>query len=225
MGFYTRPEAARILHTPPRRIHRWVDGYTFQSGADERVSPPVLKPRLGRERADMLTFADHIQLLFVSVFRREGVTMATIRAASGEAERLFGSDHPFAIRRFETDGRSIFAHLEPTDIQGLPRAQALEDLAMGQMVFEEMTRTYFRKLDYDHEAFTRYWPLGKTRGVVLDRGRAFGQPIDSESGVPTMALFRMVRAGQAPADVADWYQVSEASVHSAVEYEESLLAA
>ena len=41
IGIYGVPDAARLTQVPPRRIHRWVKGYTYKTEAGEwkRVSP------------------------------------------------------------------------------------------------------------------------------------------------------------------------------------------
>ena len=51
IGYYTVPEAARLLRTAPRNISRWLDGYSYR-GADGNMvkSSPLWRaqlPRLG----------------------------------------------------------------------------------------------------------------------------------------------------------------------------------
>ena len=101
----------------------------------------------------------------------------------------------------------------------------MQELATTQFVIEQAARPYFRKLDYDVEGVIRYWPMGREAGIVLDPNRSFGKPIDCKSGVPTLALYEMVRAGESKESVANWYEVPLHAVEVAIEYETSLLAA
>jgi hypothetical protein len=84
-------------------------------------------------------------------------------------------------------------------------------------------RPFFRKLDYGTAEISRYWPLTKRGRVVLDPQRQFGQAIDSETGVPTIALYKAVKAGdgQPIRKVADWFGVPESAVRAAVKFEQS----
>jgi hypothetical protein len=132
-----------------------------------------------------------MELHFVKLFRTEGVTMSTIRRAALAATELFHTDYPFAVKRFDTDGRRIFATLAE---RAGGEKHVVEELGKGQIVFDDFVRPFFRKLEYRGEAEAlRYWPLGADRRVVLDPAREFGAPIDAETGVPTFALFDAVQ--------------------------------
>jgi uncharacterized protein (DUF433 family) len=223
VGLYSYPEAARILGVPAPKLRRWAGDYRPRAEGTERLHKPVIVRHLGKGQP-MLTFVELMELYFVKLFRAEGVSMPTIRKAAEEAARRFGTSHPFAVQRFDTDGHRIFATLR----ENAREERVVEELGRGQLVFDTVARSFFRKLDYpDDGAVRRYWPLGHEGRVVLDPQRAFGQPIDAESGVPTRALYEAVLAdgGQPPEAVAKWFDVPLAAVHAAVKYETGLLAA
>lgn len=220
-GLYTLPEAARILRTNTAALRRWVDGYTFNTArGPSQFSPPVLQGERSHASGDrVITFLDLIELLFVSLFRKEGVSMQTIRAAAKAAHVQFETVHPFAVKRFETDGKRIFSTLEADAIEGVAPERVMQELAISQMVIEAAARPFFRQLDYDAEEVLRYWPLGHEQPVVVDPRQAFGKPIDPNSGVPTRALYLMRRKGESTEAIARWYGVKEEAVTAAVEYE------
>jgi uncharacterized protein (DUF433 family) len=150
--------------------------------------------------------------------------MSVIRRAAEEAARTFGTPYPFAVKRFDTDGRRIFATLQSATSE----ERVLVELGQGQSVFEHVVRPFFRKLEHHGTGDAlRYWPMDREGRVVLDPERAFGQPIDAETGVPTRVLRDavMAGAGQSPEDVAWWFGVPVEAVLAAVSYEQSLLAA
>jgi hypothetical protein len=70
IGYYSVPEAARLLHLPQTRIRRWLGGYTSSSRTGERRNiPPLWSPQLPAfENHIELGFRDLIELRFVSAF-------------------------------------------------------------------------------------------------------------------------------------------------------------
>ncbi len=211
VGLYSMAEAARLLRIRPSTLREWVS----------QASPLVPRRLPADERA--LTFVELMELHFIKMFRSEGVPMQTIRKASAAAAAKFSSNYPFSVKRFDTDGRTIFA----TMIREEEDLIVVEDLRRGQYVFDEIVKPFFRKLEFSGtQEVARFWPREKKGRVVLDPERKFGKPIDAESGIPTKALYEAVCAGggQAPRDVAKWFGVPIQAVQAAVAFEESLLA-
>lgn len=210
-GLYDLPQVARILGISIVKLRRWLEEGGFRVGVKR---DPAL-----------LTFLDLMELQFIKLFRDEGVSLPTIRRAAQTAAKKFRTDYPFAVKRFDTDGRSIFATLIK-QVNG-DDAQLVEDLNRGQYVFDAMVRPFFKKLEYrtsDREQAIRFWPLGTTGRIVLDPQRKFGQPIDNETGIPTKSLYDSVIAGggQDLATVARWFDVPIDAVRAAVAFEKRL---
>ena len=161
-----------------------------------------------------------MELHFIKMFRDEGVSLQVIRKASVAAAKRFNSEYPFAVKRFDTDGKTVFATLigEHSD------EPVIEDLKHGQYVLEHIMKPFFHKLDYgDNREITRFWPLEKAGRIVLDPQRSFGKPIDAETGVPTIAIYQAFRAGQGQniTSIARWFDVPSQAVEAAIEYEQS----
>jgi uncharacterized protein (DUF433 family) len=219
IGLYTIPETARLLRVPVGKLRRWAQGYRF---ADGRFS----KPMFGRDYPELadqgiLTFQDLIELCLVSQFRQAGVSMQTIRTTARWAAEQFETNHPFAVRRFHTDGKRLFAEMELSAEKGVPQ-RVYQELPTCQYVLDDIAESFFLKLDYEADQVRHYWPLGKQCTVVLDPARSFGEPIDVTSGVPTRLLYEMHRARKSVAEVANWFQVEPEAVRAAIEYEQWL---
>jgi uncharacterized protein (DUF433 family) len=225
-GLYTVPEAAKYLRMRAGKVRRWVRGYKFCYRGAHHFSSPLFHSDLPSDDGGLtLTFADLMELHFIAMFQREGVSLPVIRTAAQRAAEVFGTDHPFAAKRFDTDGKRIFMTIENDAPAGIPRHRYIEELRKAQLVFEEAVRPFFRLLEIDRNHIVRYWPLGQKARVVLDPRRGFGQSIDAETGVPTEVLYREVSQGESAVKVAQWYQVPVKAVEAAIYYEGAYLGA
>ena len=172
VGLYSIPDAARLIKSTVGNVRRWSNA--SHGAVNSRFDP--------HERT--ITFLELMELHFIKLFRDEGVGLETIRKAAKTAARQFATPYPFAVHRFDTDGRTVFATL----LSGEEQTAVIEDLKHGQYVLDTIVRPFFKKLEYGNDTAVRFWPLGAGQRVVLDPERQFGKPIDNETAVPTEAL-------------------------------------
>lgn len=225
-GLYALPEAARYLRVPVSTLRRWAKGYAYSSKGEEHRGEPVLRSLLLEVDGELvLTFADLIELQFVHLFRKHNVSLPIIRAAAERAAKMFQTDHPFNVRRLQTDGKRIFAEMDPEDIQveAISRDRIVQELHAGQIVMGPFAQMFYKDLDYDHDVASCWWPLGKKERAVLDPQRNFGKPTDNETGVPLYPLYRMVRAGESIETAAAWYDVDVGAIETALQFESNYL--
>jgi len=231
LGLYSISDVARYIGSEPQKVKRWVAGHTYPYRDHRHTSQPVIQTTLEQtDEENVLTFLDLIELRFVAEFRKHEVSLQTIRVCARRAAERYDTQHPFATRRFATDGRTIFTILEGEGDKpdGISMRRYTEDLLTQGGVFEEFVRRFFvAQIEPDEEEwFARRWyPLGKEKRVVLDPARAFGKPIDSETGVPTSVLYDSTKSDETVDDIAAWYEVPVDAVVQAIEYEKSLLIA
>lgn len=210
IGLYSYAEAARLIKESPVNVRRWTS------------TRDTLVPRALAASERTLTFAELMELHFIKMFRDQGVSLPTIRKASQTARQRFRADYPFSIKRFDTDGKTIFATLRD---KAPGNTELIEDLEKSQYVFGTIMKPFFRKLDYQGNlGVARYWPCSRRGRVVLDPRRKFGQPIDAATGVPTRVIADALSAGggQSPDVVARWLGVPLVAVHAAERFERTL---
>jgi uncharacterized protein (DUF433 family)/DNA-binding transcriptional MerR regulator len=234
IGYYTVPEAARLLRLPQANIRRWLGGYTFTSRTGERRSvPPLWTTQIPAfEKRIELGFRDLIELRFISAFLDAGLGILTIRQCLDHARTLVRDERPFSTQSFRTDGKTIFfkfvervvANEIHTEIPSDERQQLI-DLKNKQYVFHEMIAQTFKDVDLDDNAVARWRPFHGKNSIIIDPARAFGQPIATASGVPTATLARAFCAEGSAKRVAFLYDVPLAIVRDAVEFESELAAA
>ena len=209
VGLYSYADAARLLKIRPARLRRWVSG------------PDGFLPHRLDVGEDILTFDDLIEAHFVLMYLSEGVGLKVIKKAAEAAASKYQTNYPFSVKRFDTDGKTIYATL----IEDKTNKRYLEDLNKGQYVFEKILRPFFRKLEYNQaNQLVGYWPAGKRGRILLDPARKFGKPIDAETGIPTRTIFNALQAGggQSPVDVARWLDIPLAAVRASAAFERSL---
>jgi hypothetical protein len=196
-AIYTVAEAARLCVLSQGRVRRWAKGYSFRRGTEIRNSPPVVRTshRVGERGAIGLDFLDLIEIRYVKAFIEAGVSWQVLRAAHARAAAMLHAEHPFATKKFYTDGQTILAKLaEPP----------LLDIMRNQFVFSRILDRYLaggEGLDFDKQDLAlRWWPMGRKGLVVIDSERSFGQPIVSIEGVPTAVLNRAYLAESGSVD-------------------------
>lgn len=218
LGSYTAAETARLLRVHPSSLQRWIAGYNYRVDEEPRRAPPLVTPYFAFGDHAELGFRDLIELKFVKAFVDAGVSTRAIRNCLEYAREIVGDQRPFATRRFRTDGRTIF--LESNE----NAAEFLLDLKRRQYVLSTVIEQTFRDLDIEADAVVRWRPYRGKESIVVDPRRAFGQPIASASGVPTVVLAEAAKAEGSPERAAQLYEVPVAVVRDAVRFELQLAA-
>jgi uncharacterized protein (DUF433 family)/DNA-binding transcriptional MerR regulator len=223
VGLYTFQEASRLTKASPQELRRWLNGYAHKaSGSDQRVkSAPLWKTELAEAEVEGISFHDLLEVRFVQVFRKHGVSLQTIRIASEQARELFNHPYPFTCKRFQTDGRTIFA-------SALEEAGETEllDLAKRQFAFTKIIEpSLYRGIEFGNDELASHWyPLPRSKAVVLDPTIAFGKPIVTNGSVRTSTLYDAFKAEESKQYVAKLYEVPVSAVDAAIRFEERLAA-
>lgn len=221
LGVYTFSEASRLTGISPAHLRRWLRGYQYKHGDSIHFSPPLWETELARADLEGLSFHDLLEVRFVSAFRKHGVGLQTIRLAAINARELFNSEYPFTTRRFQTDGKTIFAEAakESGEIE-------LLDLRKKQFAFENVIRpSLYAGIEFGtNDRALRWYPNPRSKAVVLDPAIAFGKPIISDIGIRTDILYEAFKAEGSKQLVARQFDVPLPAVDAAIRFEERMAA-
>jgi hypothetical protein len=219
VGLYTPTEAGRLLQVPPKKITRWLRGHTIGN----HQYPALWSPEVSIDDQRMfLGFRDLMEVRVADAFIRAGVSAVRVRRAIEIAREIVGQDHPLATNRFRTDGREIFLQVIETDETGQQRERLL-NLFRKQYEFKGIIEPILKTVDFSEDgAPVLWWPKGRPGQIVLDPKRAFGQPIEASSSVPTATLAAAARQ-EGIKGAAQAFEVSEAAIVRALQFEDSLM--
>jgi uncharacterized protein (DUF433 family) len=218
IGLYSFPEAAKLTGIDSSRLRRWLHGYSYHpKGEEAKRSAPLWESPLLKDQLDAISFGDLLEVRFVEAFRQHGVSLHTIRVAAQHARELFHTVYPFTNRRFQTDGRAVFAEAirETGDVEMI-------DLGKKQYVFDKVVRpSLYTGIEFGADDLAKRWfPVTNSRAVVLDPKIAFGKPIVTDVGIRTDVLYESFLVEQDKHTVARLYKVPVSAVEQAVRFEQ-----
>jgi uncharacterized protein (DUF433 family) len=223
VGLYTFREASRFTSAEPREIRRWLRGYTFKFKGEARYSPPLWKTQL--DYPEELGFRDLLELRFVKHFVKCGVHLTVVRKALQHAREIFGTEYPFTAHRFLTDGKRVFH--EALESVAAEHEGPLTDVIAHQLVLDSVIRpSLYAGIEYRHDrkSAARWYPMPRTRAVVLDPAIGFGKPILSEYGIPIDTIAAAVATEKSAARVARIFDIPRSAVTVALKFEQRLAA-
>lgn len=223
IGLYTFQEASKLTHATPQELRRWLRGYTHKAYHSNKhvINSPLWETELAEADIDGISFHDLLEVRFVKAFLKHGVSLQTIRVASQQARLLFNHPYPFTCRRFQTDGRTIFA----TAMETSGESQLL-DLPKRQFAFTKIIEpSLYRGIEFGNDELASQWyPMAQSKAVVLNPAIAFGKPIVTHGSVRTSILYDAFKVEKNKQYVAKIYEVPISSVEAAIRFEEQLAA-
>jgi hypothetical protein len=218
LGLYTPAEAGRLLQVAPSKISRWLRGHQ----ANGRVYSPLWKSQVDlHDGHTYLGFRDLMEVRIADKFISYGISAQRVRSAIILAQEMMGQERPLSTDRFRTDGRDIFFRVFEADDDGEERERLL-NLFRRQYEFRQIIEPLLRTVDFDSGGEpTHWWPKGRQANILVDPARAFGQPIDGASSVPT-AILASAALQDGIAGASRNFSVTQKSIRNAMKFEASL---
>lgn len=227
VGLYTPSEAATLTGIPGKKIRRWLRGHTIR----DTEYPALWTSNLTTLDLESLylSFLDLVQLRVADAFIRAGLSAQKVRRAIEYGSEIVRSEYPFANARFRTDGKTVILHVmmdEPeAGERGADNERLIDLFKHGQYLMQKVIEPSLKGLEFDEDDMAaRWWPMGRSKGIVIDPRRQFGAPIDDATGVPTSVLAEAAQAEGSIAQAAKMFMVPQSSVNRAVAFEQQMAA-
>lgn len=183
-----------------------------------RVSPVVRPPAVVARR---LAFLDIVELDLLRRLKEKGVSTRRLILLAAEAALALGFHHPLSRRGVRVELSSKGARVYLPMPAGPDREGLLHLGTTGQMALKEVVEQVSEWLDFDesHATALRWWPAGRSGGVVVDPEVAFGEPVVPDTRVSAGVLHELLAAeGADIARVAMLYELSPDAVRDAVAF-------
>jgi uncharacterized protein (DUF433 family) len=200
---YRVGEAARYARTSASNVARW--------HKDPSLRLPVKD--VGAE----LSYVQLIEVAVVAACRRAGLKMNAIRETRDYMRQKLGVPHPFATKRFKTDGRNLvfdLAQIAPGEKEKLVNTNL-----GGQLEWNEILQSVMQEFDYDGDSdLAVKWHVGGIGSpIIIDPRISFGAP--AVGGIATWLLKARYQAGEPIAETARDFGIKAADVKQALQFE------
>ena len=220
-GFYTLREAARLLRVEHVNcLHTWLKNP--RSG----VGPIIKRQYEPTSKVHDVGFLDLMQMRFIVHFRRQGISLQSLRKAAENARVELQQEYPFATsdKKFMTDRKEVFLHTAKEE-----KDDFLLNLMTNQIaMYEAFEQVLSKGVTFSPQSgtATMWQPMPSDYpNIIVDPLRACGQPVIAPHFVPTKAILSLwiAESGDYRA-VADWFEISRDGAEEAVKFEVSLAA-
>ncbi len=207
---YGYAEADRLAGVSRGTARRWIEGYSYRRGDGVRVTrPPVTA---GRESPrGGVSFTDLVEIVAIGAFKSRGFSVSTIRRIVENCQTSFGERYPLSTQTFKVGGRDVFVSLD----------SGLHDVLhrQGAVAWDQILAPFLDTLDYRDAFACRWWPLGRSKPIVIDPDYGFGLPVIAESGVRTEIIRERFEVGDSIDQIAYDFNVKADQVQSAIQFE------
>jgi uncharacterized protein (DUF433 family) len=216
---YGVAEAAHYLLVPRATLHAWVIGMSYGSDGERRFFKPVIQPAATSPVA--LSFINLIEAHVLAAIRRKHrVDMPAVRRAIDFLKKEFGSQHPLADHKFETNGVDLFVERY---------GQLLSVSEGGQLAVRQLLEAHLRRIERDDKGFplrlypfTRVDQTDQPKNIVIDPFISFGKAVITGTGVSTEIVAERFKAGESADELADDYGCAREKIEEAIRCELSL---
>lgn len=216
---YGVAEAAHYLLVPRATLRSWVAGMSYGSDAERRFFKPVIQPAATSPVA--LSFINLIEAHVLAAIRRKHrVDMPAVRRAIDFVKKEFGSQHPLADHKFETDGVDLFIERY---------GQLMSVSRGGQLAVRQLLEAHLRRIEWDTRGmplrlypFTRIGETDQPKNIVIDPFISFGKAVITGTGVSTDIVAERFKAGESADELANDYGCAREKIEEAIRCELSL---
>ncbi len=219
---YTVREAAHYLSIPFATVRSWSAEIPYSTKSGRRFFQPVLA--LPEKIPPVLSFTNLVEAHVLDAIRRKHqIPLDKIRLAIKYLREEFGSEHPLADHRLETDGLNLFIE---------KYGRLINITQSGQLAIRQILQGYLKRIERDSLGsavrlypFTRKRDMDEPKYVVIDPAISFGRPVLVGTGIPTAAIAERYKAGESVPQLADDYGRSREEIEEAIRCELQLEAA
>jgi uncharacterized protein (DUF433 family) len=158
--------------------------------------------------------------VLAAIRRKHRVDMKAVRRAIDFLKGQFGSKHPLADHKFETNGVDLFVE----------RYGKLMSVSQGgQLAVRQLLQAHLRRVEWDTKGmplrlypFTRIGDVEQPENIVIDPFISFGRAVIAGTGVSTDIVAERFKASESADELAKDYECDREKIEEAIRCELSL---
>ena len=203
-GIFLAKDVSKILNLPYSKVRHWLfelwdkrfaDNWNYSFGED------------GNKAIDFHTL---IEFYIFYQLRERGVSSQQIQKVHKELSKDFGTKYPFAHAKFSTDGKEVWYE----KLGALVKANGKKQIDIKPII-----QPFLKKIEFGaNNVAERYFPLSKTKSIVIDPKHQFGQPTIFGTNIKTQSIFSLYKGGESKTTISDLYNISLKKVSDAIEF-------
>jgi uncharacterized protein (DUF433 family) len=171
-----------------------------------------------------LSFVNLVEAHVLAAIRAQyNLRLDRVRDAMDYVRKAFGSQHPLAEHRFQTNGVDLFV---------VKFEQLINVTRQGQLAMKQVLEASLRRIEWDASGiacqlypFTRRQIPDAPKAVLIDPRVSFGRPVLAGTGIATAIVAERYKAGEDIDILAQDYDRARSDIEEAIRCELHLDAA
>jgi uncharacterized protein (DUF433 family) len=202
-GVYLTSDISEILQLPYSKVRRWMVELW-----DNRLSESR-KYSFGDSKNRAVNFYTLIEFYTFFQLRLKGVSVQRILSSHKIISSELQTPYPFATN-IRTDGRNIWYDY----LDELVNANGTQQLDLKAVL-----SPFLHKIDFGKNNLAEvFYPLDKSRNIVVDPKRQFGQPTISGRNLRVETLKKLFDGGESKKNICLLYDLKPSEVDDALKY-------
>lgn len=205
-GIYTATDAAQIFKIPYGKAKYWFNQYAgnkFLKSVNFRYYFEI-------KDIKAINFLSLIEMYVFYELRNNGVKVNEIIRVHKHLSEVLETPYPFAKEKIYSYGKYICYGDDNNKISAsLPFQRVIDNL-----------KPFFKKISYsgDNKLAKKFYPLGKTKTIVVNPENQFGQPIIENTNILAYTIYDYYMAGESIDFISCLYDISKENVKDAIEF-------
>ena len=202
-GIFLTSDVSEILQLPYSKVRRWMVELW-----DNRLATKGTYS-FGEDGNKAINFYTLIEFYTFYKLRVKGVSAQKIQRAHKTISKELNTHYPFATN-IRTDGKEIWYDY----LDELVNANGKQ-----QLDIKSVLEPFLHKIDFGENNLAElYFPLERSRNVVVDPKRQFGQPIISGRNLRIETIRKLYEGGETRKNICQLYELKISQVDDALRY-------
>ena len=202
-GVYLTSDVAEILQLPYPKVRRWIiELWDAKFSEKEKYS-------FGDSNNRAVNFYTLIEFFTFYQLRQQGVSSQKVQNAHRIISKELKTKYPFATN-IRTDGKEIwYEYLD----------ELINANGKQQMDIKGILEPFLHKIEFGKNNLAElFFPVDKSKNVVVDPKRQFGQPIITGRNLRIETIKKMYEGGESKKNICLLYDLKPSAVDDALRY-------